>query len=205
MANVPYTSTAYGVPAGILMFPDGYAGFAHTFDNADSTAKNGIIKAGTIWPANDDTAQGVVAYDVDVTNGSATGTVFFKGAFKVSGLPAAPSDEALGVLTECKFFTAGGMMVAGGTQKSITAITISPASVNIQEDANQQLTVTFTPADTTDPRTVTYKSDHDEFATVNESGLVHGVAAGSATITVTSVAQPSVSKTVSVTVTAKSE
>ncbi len=45
---------------------------------ADSQGKK-IVKAGTILPKNDGTAQGVLLSDVDVTNGSAPGTIVIHG------------------------------------------------------------------------------------------------------------------------------
>lgn len=117
---IPVKQTDYGTSKGILQFPDGYEGFAQTFDkttHAALTKTEGAktyIPAGTIFPANDKTAKGVVFSDVDVTDGSGTGTVLYKGTFKVSRLPAAPSAAALQVLTECKFFNKDGtgLMVA---------------------------------------------------------------------------------------------
>lgn len=99
------------------MFPDDYKGFAQTFDKTTHSALvktvNGrfVIPAGTIFPANDATAKGVVFYDLDVTDGAASGTVLFEGSIKVSKIPAAPTAAALRVLTGLKFFSTTGMLV----------------------------------------------------------------------------------------------
>ena len=114
MANMPLIENSFGTRKEILMFPDDYSGFAQTFDattHATLVATvNGrkIIKAGTIFPANDKTAKGVVLYDLDVTDGSATGTVIYRGTVKVSKIPTAPSAAALKAMTQIKFFKGDG-------------------------------------------------------------------------------------------------
>lgn len=64
-----------------------------------------------------------------------------------------------------------------------TGLSVSPTTVSFTAlNATQQLTVTKTPADTTD--TVSYASSNENVATVSSSGLVTCVGVGSATITV---------------------
>ncbi len=57
--GMPYMVTAEGVEAG--------------------TDGKKIVKAGTILPANDETADGVLLHDVDVTYGDAPGTLVIHG------------------------------------------------------------------------------------------------------------------------------
>lgn len=82
----------------ILMFPDHYVSVAHTFlkDDAAATTVDGrkVIKAGTVYPANDATAKGIVWADYDVTDGDVTGALVIHGFIKTAALPAAPSAEA---------------------------------------------------------------------------------------------------------------
>lgn len=52
---------------------------------------DGIIPAGTIIPANDATAIGVLLWDVDKA-GNPNGTIVIHGFIKKSKLPAAPAD-----------------------------------------------------------------------------------------------------------------
>lgn len=56
-----------------------------------TTLGNGAkyVKAGTIYPANDATAVGIVYEDVDVTNGDAAGSVVLGGVVYESRLPEA--------------------------------------------------------------------------------------------------------------------
>ena len=114
MANMPLIENSFGTRKEILMFPDDYSGFAQTFDattHATLVATvdgRKIIKAGTIFPANDKTAKGVVFYDLDVTDGAATGTVIYRGTVKVNQIPVAPSAAALKAMTQLKFFKGDG-------------------------------------------------------------------------------------------------
>lgn len=53
-----------------------------------------IVKAGTVFPANDATAEGIVYEDIDVTNGDMPGSVVTKGTVYVDRLPVALQDAA---------------------------------------------------------------------------------------------------------------
>jgi len=49
-------------------------------EGASTTGEGGkYVKAGTVYPANDDTAEGIVYEDVDVTNGDMPGSVVTQG------------------------------------------------------------------------------------------------------------------------------
>lgn len=80
-----------------------------------------------------------------------------------------------------------------------TSVDVSPASASIVVGATQQLTATVSPAEAL--QTVTWSTSDATKATVNSSGLVTGVAAGSATITATTVTGPTTTDTSSITVT----
>ena len=83
----------------------------------------------------------------------------------------------------------------------VASVTVAPPAASIQQGQNVQLTAT--PKDATGSplsgRVVTWSSDNTAAATVSASGLVAGVAAGSATITASSEGQ---SGTSAITVTA---
>ncbi len=81
----------------------------------------------------------------------------------------------------------------------VTGVTVSPANVNLQVGERTTLTATVTPSNATN-RSVTWQSSNPDVATVDESGTVTGVRPGTATITVTSVDNPSKSATSQVTV-----
>lgn len=71
--------------------------------------------------------------------------------------------------------------------KPVTAISIAPATATVVVGKTLPApTVTYTPADTTDTKAVTWSSSDTAVATVNETtGVVSGVKAGEATITAT--------------------
>lgn len=74
--------------------------------------------------------------------------------------------------------------VSGTTTVPVTSVSVSPTSATIIAGVTQQLTATVLPSNATN-KTVSWASNNTSIATVNSSGLVTGVAAGSATITVT--------------------
>ncbi|GJM72996.1 hypothetical protein HMSSN036_52120 [Paenibacillus macerans] len=69
---------------------------------ADSNGKK-IVKSGTIFPANDATAKGILLNDVDVTSGPQPGALLVEGYILEKRLPTAPSEEAKTALKEIKF------------------------------------------------------------------------------------------------------
>lgn len=81
-----------------LKQPDGVVAFTHTFKKNDSVAvdEDGrkIIKSGTIYPANDSTAEGIVRNDIDVTDEDTIGSLVVHADVTEKKLPKAPSAEA---------------------------------------------------------------------------------------------------------------
>lgn len=68
---------------------------------ADAKGKK-IVKAGTILPANNATAEGILYSDVDVTEGSQPGSLIVEGYILKDRLPVAPDATAIPVLTGIK-------------------------------------------------------------------------------------------------------
>jgi len=66
----------------------------------------------------------------------------------------------------------------------VTGVTVAPTSASIAVGGTQQLTASLIPSNATN-QNVSWSSSNTSVATVNSSGLVTGVASGSATITVT--------------------
>lgn len=66
----------------------------------------------------------------------------------------------------------------------VTGVTVSPQTLSLKEGESSALTATVSPANATD-KSVTWRSSDEGVATVGISGLVRGVSAGTATITVT--------------------
>lgn len=92
---------------GILMFPDHYVAQGQVFakDHSLAVTVDGrkIVKAGTIFPANDGTAVGVVFSDLDVTDGDQNGAVILHGFINKSKLPAIPASTAIAALPNIVF------------------------------------------------------------------------------------------------------
>ncbi len=81
-----------------------------------------------------------------------------------------------------------------------SGVTPSQATMSLAVNATKKLSATVAPAGAA--QQVTWTSSDATKATVDSTGLVKGIAAGSATITATSVADPSKKGTTTVTVTA---
>lgn len=68
-------------------------------DEQAKTVENGgkYVPAGSIYPSNDGSAEGIVYEDVDVTSGDMPGSVVFKGSIYKDRLPSLESsaEEAL--------------------------------------------------------------------------------------------------------------
>lgn len=62
-----------------------------------------IVKAGTILPANDATAKGILYHDVDVTNGPQPGSLIVEGYVLEARLHTAPAATAKTALTKITF------------------------------------------------------------------------------------------------------
>ena len=82
----------------------------------------------------------------------------------------------------------------------VDTVDVLPATASIAVNAFSQLAVTVSPSDA--PQGVTYVSSAPAVATVTQNGLVKGISAGSATITVRANADQSKTDTCVVTVTA---
>jgi uncharacterized protein YjdB len=80
--------------------------------------------------------------------------------------------------------TAPSTITVTATTVPVTGVSVSPTLASIATSATQQLTATVSPANATN-KNVSWASNNSSIATVSTSGLVTGVAAGSAIITVT--------------------
>lgn len=98
----------YATGKGILQYPNAYEAFPQTIKPTDPTVveENGhkLIKAGTIWPSNDEHAEGVVLNTTDVTNGEAQVALLYMGTVNVKRLPAKPETFAQAALPRITWF-----------------------------------------------------------------------------------------------------
>ena len=105
--------TDYNAPAKqVLAIPDHFVclGAKHAKATAGTpglavqdTAGRYIVKAGTIYPANDATAVGVVFTDYDVTDGDQNMAIIRHGFVKTAALPAAPVAAAISAMKQITF------------------------------------------------------------------------------------------------------
>lgn len=73
-----------------ILANDHYVAIPYDCTGLDALATNGVIPAGTLIPANDATAKGVLLHDV-VLAGNPNGTIVIHGFIKKSKLPVEPA------------------------------------------------------------------------------------------------------------------
>ncbi len=56
------------------------------------------LREGAIWPSNDENAQGIVAWDKDITDGAVTFSLIVDATVRTELLPVEPTAEALAAL-----------------------------------------------------------------------------------------------------------
>ena len=104
--------TEYNGPSKqILAIPDHYVAFGVKHPKAEvgstglAVLQEGryIVKAGTIYPANDATAKGIVLNDYDVTDGDQTMAVVRHGFIKTAALPVEVTAEAKAAMKLIEF------------------------------------------------------------------------------------------------------
>ncbi len=83
-------------------------------------------------------------------------------------------------LTEFEIVEGSG----GGSDVSVTGVSLSPNSNTLNEGQTMQLTAAVSPSNATN-QSVSYSSNNTSIATVNSAGLVNAINAGSTTIIVT--------------------
>lgn len=161
--SVEFKHQDFTTGKGILVFPDHYVCVAHTFKKDDSAAQTvdgrKIVKAGTIYPANDNTAIGVVWADYDVTDGDITGSLLIHGFVKKAAIPVIPSANAASALNLIKFLplaaaqtsmTAQALTVAVGEAAETThQIRVDIQGIHFREEAATVSNWTVTGANTT--------------------------------------------------------
>ena len=101
---------------------------------------------------------------------------------KVTGVKAGTA--TITVTTEDGGKTATCQVTVKANTVAVTGVTLNQTSISLVPGAGEGLKATVTPADATNKK-VTWKSSNEAIATVDANGIVRGVAAGTATITVT--------------------
>lgn len=101
---------------------------------------------------------------------------------KVTGVKA--GEATITVTTEDGGKTATCRVTVSDKEIKVTGVKLNKSETSLLVGGNETLTATVLPEDATN-QNVTWKSDKPEIATVDANGKVTGVAAGEATITVT--------------------
>lgn len=143
--SMRFTQTEYGSEKQILMFPNPYVAAPQKFSQGSSLAVdvNGrkIIKAGTIYPANDATALGIVFSDLDVTEGDQNGAIIVFGFVKTNTLPVAPTAAAKTALNMIKFFPLSSTVTYTVT-KNLTNVNIDNDAASAESATTYSATLT---------------------------------------------------------------
>lgn len=115
------------------------------------------------------------------------GAVVFQGYMLINALSSdGGSNDIITFSTEFKVADASTIQVTDTDEPvPATGVTVTPATTSLAVDATRQLTGTVNPADASD-KSGTWKTSDASKATVSSTGLVTGVAAGTAMITFTS-------------------
>ena len=66
-------------------------------------AVNGVIKAGTVFPANDTTAKGILLHDVNLKNGDNVASLIVEGYILETRLPVTVDAAAKTALKDIRF------------------------------------------------------------------------------------------------------
>lgn len=104
--------TTKSVPQGkMILANDHYVAIPYDCSDLKDLATNGIIKAGTIIPANDATAIGVLLNDV-VLDENPNGTVVVHGFIRKEKLPTAPATATMTALKDISFLDVAGKPVS---------------------------------------------------------------------------------------------
>lgn len=93
-----------------VLYNSAYVALPYDCTELSALATNGIIPAGTIVPANDATAFGVLLHDVVLAE-NPNGTAVVDGFINVNNIPTAPTAAALGALSKLTFMNEEGRMV----------------------------------------------------------------------------------------------
>ena len=101
---------------------------------------------------------------------------------KVTGVKAGTA--TITVTTEDGGKTATCKVTVSDKEIKVTGVTLTKTTLTLETGASETLTASIAPKDATNQK-VSWKSDKPEIATVDASGKVTGVKAGTATITVT--------------------
>ncbi|WP_158602771.1 Ig-like domain-containing protein [Jiangella rhizosphaerae] len=199
------------VPEGAVMIVydrnsatgSGYIRYRHTaagptwtiYDGQWGTVREVVLPAGSGFQPD-------TVYDVRVVARGPSVAVLVDGEVVVEGEnPAHPESGNVGFYVEGFSHLDIDDVVISLVPTAVTGIEVSPVQLTMEPGESQAVTASVSPPDATNRR-VDWSSSAPEVATVDADGTVRAVAAGTATITAASQANPELTATVAVEVTA---
>lgn len=87
-----------------ILANDHFVAVSYDCTALSALATDGVIPAGTIVPANDATAKGVLLYDVNL-NENPNGSIVVHGFALTAKLPAEPAEAAIAALKQVTFIS----------------------------------------------------------------------------------------------------
>ena len=144
----------------------------------------------TVSTENDgtDTTNTQIQFTGIYTEHEFTKGIYDGTSWKKSGVKGIVVDERYGLADVSTFFasvqTPDTVQAASPSSVPVTGVSVSPTTKSIAVGEDATITATIAPADATDTA-VTWTSSDTDKVTVSDAGVIHGVAAGSANVTVT--------------------
>ena len=141
----------------LVLANDHYVAIPYNCEALTALATDGVIKAGTIIPANDATAIGVLFTDVVLAE-NPNGTIIVHGFIRKENLPTAPTTEAISAMSGVMFLDIEGKPINskctltydlnGATGTAVTDSS-SPYTYNAEVTVKTAPTISSYPTGTT--------------------------------------------------------
>lgn len=117
---------------------------------------------------------------------------------EVKGLKKGTTEVTASFTVDDKTYSTSAPLTVTNPSETVSGITLTPTAATIQIGKTQQLTATVTPTGTS---AVSWSSNNEAVATVDQNGLVTGLKAGTATITATATEDSNITATAIISVT----
>jgi len=161
-------------------------GTATTITGNGSTNTSHTINGGTSWSRSDLDNLKIRVRIIRSTSNTTTDASFSFWGATLTVNYSLPGEGYYYTYTISNVQTDHIVVISTGQVVNVTGVSLNKNSDSIQAGTTTQLIATVAPSNATN-QNVTWSSSNTSIATVNSSGLVTGVSAGSATITVTTV------------------